>query len=280
MAVVWTKGIEVTRGTVYSFDPVDIKVIATLNGRHELPDIEWLIEDMLKPAGEGGIKGQIQPIIVRSDGGAPTLIAGHSRWRAVFEINKRKLTPFPLRINAVYEKCNEEEGFILGISENRFRNATTELDDAHNIRILEKFGKTEEEIARIYFPHAKDDKALKSAIHWVKQRQSLLQLAPEAKKAVKEGRIKTTAAVAISKLSAEAQKAIVARPGSIKGSDLKPYSVPKPAKESKQTSFDPQFLSLQTALEALFAECDQQKDVMVYEVHRDTLRAVREAFGK
>ena len=34
---------------------------------------------------------------------------------------------------------------------------------------------------------------------------------------------------------------------------------------------------LKRALRVLFAECDQQPDVMVFEVHRDTIRALRAA---
>ena len=121
---------EHTRTSEYLFLPSDIKINPELNGRHELPDIEWLIGSMVS-------SGQLQPVLIGNDGGTPILYAGHSRWRAALEINKRKLTLAPFKLRCVYFKGSETDAFLATIRENRDRNATTAIDDAHNIAKLE-----------------------------------------------------------------------------------------------------------------------------------------------
>ena len=74
---------------------------------------------------------------------------------------------------------------------------------------------------------------------------------------------------AIAKLSKEHQKAVVAKAGKITAADVKreaPAPVTKPAPNS-----------LKKALTALLAECDQQGDVMVFEIRCETIAAIRAA---
>lgn len=129
MAVEFKDKDSYSRVNDYSFEPSALKINPKLNGRHDLPDIEWLIKDIAD-------NGQLEPVLIRSDGGVPVLCAGFSRWRAIVEINKRKLTPVPLRIRCSYFKGDEVDGFKVAIRENRFRNQTTPLDDAYNIAQL------------------------------------------------------------------------------------------------------------------------------------------------
>lgn len=68
--------VECKRTSEYGFAPQDIVVKPKLNGRHELPNIQWLIDDILD-------KGQLQPCVIRNEAGKPVLVAGFSRWRAV-----------------------------------------------------------------------------------------------------------------------------------------------------------------------------------------------------
>src|ERR1700736_3436645 len=88
----------------YSFEPEALQINPKLNERHDLPDIEWLIADIVANV-------QLQAVTIRNDGGKPVLCAGFSRWRAIVEINKRKLTPVPLKIRCSYFKGDEREGF-------------------------------------------------------------------------------------------------------------------------------------------------------------------------
>lgn len=200
---------EHTRTSEYLILPKDLTVVAELNGRVDLPDIEWLIESM-------AVLGQIQPIAVRNDNGKAVVVVGHSRWRAAIEINKRKLTPVPFRLRCVYLKGNDRDGFLANIAENHVRTAPTELDDAHNIAQLEKWGQTIEQIAAVY--HKKTS--------WVRRLLKLTSLTAEAQQAIKEGRLKITAAVHIAKLSAEQQRDMVRDGGKVK--------LPSKARKSKK----------------------------------------------
>ncbi len=194
-----------TRNTEYWFLPEDITIDPELNGRHELPDIDWLIQDILA-------KGQLQPVMIRSDGGKPVLAFGFSRWRAISEINNRGMAGGKLKIRCVPFRGNAQEAFLANISENRVRNATTPLDDAHNIAKLEKWGKTVDEIAAVYHETPR----------WVRDRLSLLSLGDDARIALKEGKIKPSAAVAIAKLAEAQQREVVASGRKVTVASLKP----------------------------------------------------------
>lgn len=185
-----------TRSDVFLFDPTDIVIKAELNGRYEAPDVEDLIQSILST-------GQIQPVTVRMENGKPVLTAGFSRWTAISEINKRKLTAERMKIKAVYARVNEVDGFLLNWHENAKRNSTTPMDDAHHFRQLEKWNMTVDEIA------AKLN--LKTA--FVRDRLDLITAAPEVQAAVAQGRVKPTAAKRIAKLSAEEQRAVIGSNG-------------------------------------------------------------------
>lgn len=235
--------------------PEDIDLLPELNGRHDLPNIEWLIQSILTV-------GQLQPVPIRKTGGRPVLTAGYSRWRAISEINKRNLTPEPLRLICTYKTHTDKQAFIATIHENIVRNATTTMDDAYNIqKLINVFQMPMEEIADTY----------RTSASWIKDRLSLIEAAPEVQEAIREGRVKPTAAVAIAKLGRAAQKALVAKPGKVTAADVKAVT-PKPERKEAKPS-------LRDAIKALLGECDQQPDVMVYEVHRDTVLAIREAMG-
>jgi len=203
LAVDFTDKSAYTRTSEYVYDPACLALSPELNGRQDLPNIDGLVASIAKI-------GQLQPVVIRNNGGVPTLIVGISRWRAILKINKEKLTPLPLKIRCVYFQTNENDGFLAGIAENHFRNATTPLDDAYNCDRLQKWGQTIEQIAETYNESAA----------WVRGRLKLVTLDPEAKAAVKEGRLKPTAAAHISKLSAEQQREAVKGKGKVKGKDV------------------------------------------------------------
>jgi ParB-like chromosome segregation protein Spo0J len=198
MAVQWTAKCNSTQE--WRFLPEDIVIPEALNGRHVLPEIEWLIKDILA-------NGQHTPVVIRKDGGKPVLCAGFSRYRAVSQINKqRKAGEPPLQLRCTYSQSDEREGFLLAISENHQRNSLTDLDYAYNIKLLmKKYAMTEEQVALVYFPGAADKK-LNEAIKFVRQRAALINLSKAAEAAMIEGRLKGSAARAIAKLSADQQK--------------------------------------------------------------------------
>lgn len=180
---------EHTRKAEYLFAPEDIKVNAQVNGRHELPDIEWLVDSFVKV-------GQLQSVLIRNDGGTPVLVAGFSRWRAAMEINKRKLTTVPFKLSCRYFKGNEQDAFLVNVAENVERNNTTPLDDAYNIARMERYGMDMDAIAAIYHQGAK----------WCRDRLALTQLCPEAQADLNGGKLKPSAALHIAKLAEDQQR--------------------------------------------------------------------------
>ena len=207
-----------TRTSEYGFLPEELEVHPELNGRHELPDIQWIIDSILK-------HGQLQPITIRRSAGKPVLVAGFSRWRAVSEINGKGLTEKPLRLRCSYTQLTEKQAFLANIEENRVRNQTTPMDDAYNIqRLINVYQLTIPEVAESY----------RAAVSWVKDRMALIELTPEAEKAVREGRVMGTAAKAIAKLSKEHQKAIVAKEGKITTADVRREVGPKTPKAAPE----------------------------------------------
>jgi len=181
----------ITRGvTEWAALPEELEVDPKANGRHELPNIDWIIDSIMT-------FGQIQPVVIRKTGGKPVLVAGFSRWRAVNEINKRNLMEKPLKLRCSYTALNEKQAFLANIEENRVRNATTPMDDAYNIqRLINVHQMTEAEIAGVY----------RESVKWVKDRLQLIEATPEVEKEIRAGTIKGTAAKEIAKLSVEHQK--------------------------------------------------------------------------
>lgn len=212
----------VKRTSEYTALPGDIEVPAELNGRHELPDISDLVQSILT-------HGQLQPVVIRKTGKKPVLVAGFSRWRAITHINDNSLTPNPLRLNCSYTQLTERQAFLANIEENRVRNATTPMDDAYNIqRLINVYQMSEAQAAEAY----------RVTVVWIKGRLGLLELTPEAETAVRAGRVATSAAKEIAKLSKEQQKKIVSKEGKVTAADVK-REAPKPAPVPKMIPLVP-----------------------------------------
>jgi ParB/RepB/Spo0J family partition protein len=154
--------------------PEQLVISPELNGRHDSPDIEPLIQSILQ-------HGQLQLCLTRREGGKMVLAAGFNRWRAVSEINKRKLTPEPLRLKCVYRELSEKQAFLANIAENQCRNATTPMDDAYNIqRLINVYQMSKDEIAKAYG----------MSLSWVIQRLGLIEAIPAVEKQIRKGAIK------------------------------------------------------------------------------------------
>lgn len=181
--------VENTRSSEYYFNPADITVKPELNGRKNLPEIETLVDSFVS-------HGQLQPVLIGRDGGKPVLYDGHRRWRAALEINKRGLTPKPFKLRCVYYQGDEKAAFLATVVANHERCQTDEIDDANNIAIMGRWGMSNEEIAAVYHRD----------VPWVKKRLALLELCEEGAAALRDGKMKVSAAVAIAKLTKAAQK--------------------------------------------------------------------------
>lgn len=265
--------VKMTRDAVYKCYPEQIEIRPELNGRHDKPDIEWLITDILK-------NGQIEPVEIWSDGGTPVLGLGFSRWRAISEINKRNLTPQKMQIKCTFiARCNEQTAFLRNISENRMRNPTSPIDDAHNIQRLFNWAMDEKDVARIYFPLAATEEELKKALKWIRETVNLAKLTPEAERAMRDGRLNETAAQAIAKLSSAQQKeALKGKDGKITAAEIKasaPKSERKPA-EKKSAPIDPELRRRISAVveSADWEEYDEKISTFI-EVRAEDLAALK-----
>lgn len=179
-----------SRTSEYRFLPEMLEIHPELNGRHIAPDVEPLIQSIVS-------YGQLQPVTIRRAAGMPVLVAGFSRWRAVSEINKRKLLDKPIELRCCYTQLTEKQAFLANIAENRDRCATTPMDDAYNLqRLINVHQMTEQECADAY----------RASVSWVKGRLALIEATPEVEKQIRAGKIKGPAAKAVAKLSKEHQQ--------------------------------------------------------------------------
>jgi ParB-like chromosome segregation protein Spo0J len=181
------------RTDAFYLDPADIHLDVENNGRHDLPDIAWLIGDIEK-------RGQLTPCLIRKDGERAVMVEGHSRWRAIVDINKRRKLEDRLKVLCTLFRGNEVDALIAGFSANRERNALTPVDEGYFVDRLLKYGKTLEEIAAITHEE----------VEWCKQRVALVSLTPEAQQAVSTGAVRvSTAAKTLAKMSADLQRKAV-----------------------------------------------------------------------
>ena len=219
MAVLWTEEARVSRAANggYVTMPENIILKPDLNGRSEDTDITELAEDILH-------RGQlISGICCKSEDGWPVLIAGHRRLRAIVELNKSVPNPeerTQFKFNYIQVK-NDEEALDLTVAENRNRTDINSMDDATNIAIyVNRFGRSLEDIARKYFPGATSPTKLAAAVQWVKDRQKLLELSPEAQDKLRKGEFSTSAAKELSKLQQKDQNKVL-KDAEAKGKKIK-----------------------------------------------------------
>jgi ParB-like chromosome segregation protein Spo0J len=212
-------------GALYTDYPENIIIMPELNGRHEHTDVEDLAADI-------AAHGQIEPVGIRkSDQGLPVLIYGHRRYRAVCLLNERNPEQ-PRKLLCTYTPLTDMEAFMMAIRENRCRKDVSPIDDCANITTLRKlFALTDEDIAAVYFPEAKTDEEKAEALRFVKQRAALVELAPEAAQAVRDGRVKITAAVGLAKLTKDQQRTKVAGTGKVKVKDVTKAAASQPTEQ-------------------------------------------------
>jgi hypothetical protein len=124
------------------------------------------------------------------------------------------------------------EALSIAVSENRDRVGMTLLDEAYCIKQFLRLGKDHEWIALYggFFPKliekqtsddgGKSQKELKQAIGWVKKREKLLNLAPEAGKALIDGTLKPSAAEHLAELEVSKQRDLVEK-GKVTAKDIR-----------------------------------------------------------
>lgn len=182
-----TTSLSVRKSTTHMLRPDDIEVRPQLNGRwKDLARPDRLIDSLLS-------LGQIQAVVLRPnpENGNPLLVAGFRRILAAKTITKEKLggyspdKPFLIECK-LFPVKTDEEALLLNIAENRDRESTSAIDDAHNMDRLHKdHGMKYEDIAKHYG----------MAVSSVSNRISLLTLAIPIQEAVHKGEMSPTAAL-------------------------------------------------------------------------------------
>jgi ParB/RepB/Spo0J family partition protein len=237
-----------SRTSEYRFLPESLDVQPEMNGRHDLPDIQWIVDSIIK-------HGQLQPVTIRRTAGQPVLVAGFSRWRAVSKINKDNLLPKPLELRCSYTQLTEKQAFLANIEENRVRNATTPMDDAYNLqRLINVYQMTEQEAADSY----------RASVAWVKGRLALIEATPEVEAQIRAGKIKGPAAKAVAKLSKEHQvklAKVAAEKGKLTPADIQKETGKAPKPEAPKPSVN--LLDLADKLARMVVDEDQSIDKVI-----------------
>jgi ParB-like chromosome segregation protein Spo0J len=189
------------RGNLILLWPEDITIRPEDNGRFVPAKYEKILASF-------NTLGQLQPVTIKREGLAPVLSIGFNRWKAAMKFNEGKPIELRMRLACVYSRASALEATLANIHENFVRSPLQPIDIAHQIaKLQDQFGKTVEEIAEAYDEDVK----------WVKKHLKLLNLTPEAQRALIGGDIKETAAEKIANLDAKRQKAAVANGGKIEG---------------------------------------------------------------
>jgi hypothetical protein len=196
-----TKELHPSLGTFdgVTLEPKDLKVSPSFNGRVELPDIAKFKRDFLDPK-----VGQIQPISIwkHPETGQAIILDGVTRWRAALDIVAEGGT---FRLQCKYVQCkSEQDAFIFTVKAN-VRNDPTTADNAHNVAIFHhNFGFPLDDIAgRIYGRFTISNQP---DVKWAEEMLAINNLAPEALKALSAGKLKSSAARALAKLSPAKQR--------------------------------------------------------------------------
>ena len=231
MSVIWHPDAKISRSANggYLGLPENIILKPDLNGRSEETDVAELAEDILH-------RGQlISGICMKNSDGWPVLIAGHRRLRAIVELNKSVPNPEEktlFKFNYAQIKT-EEEALDLTVAENRNRTSPNALDDCYNIQIYAtRYNRSLEDIARKYFPGATTATKLAAAVQWVKDRQKLMELSPEAQEKLRKGEFSTSAAQQLAKLQPVEQNKVLTETAA-KGKKLKVQTAKDAVEASK-----------------------------------------------
>jgi ParB/RepB/Spo0J family partition protein len=203
------------------------------------------------------LNGQLQPVTIRRSDKKPVLVAGFSRWRAVSEINKRKLTEKPIELRCSYTQLNDRQAFLANIEENRMRNSTTPMDDAYNLqRLINVHQLTEQECADAY----------RASVAWVKGRLALIEATPEVEAQIRAGKIKGPAAKAVAKLSKEHQvklAQLAAEKGKLTPADIQKETGKAPAQKADTPKASVNLLEMADKPAQMVVDEDQSIDKVI-----------------
>jgi ParB-like chromosome segregation protein Spo0J len=209
----------VKRSDLLHVDPFQVEMKEELRGRRYLPTESDVVNRALSILKHG----QLQPVQARRvENNKLVLVLGFTRTAAVRLIREgfhcdntfHHDPEFMLAVKVV--DCQEKEAVIRNIVENNERNATSDIDDAHNQRRLkENHGFSDNDIASLY--------GYSSTVK-VGRLRKLLRLSDEEQLLVHLGKLATSAAVELSDRPAEERAEIIKNlqqeEGKINGADV------------------------------------------------------------
>lgn len=180
------QALAVKRSTLYQVPLAEISAPRGANAREDFnkDELDSLAKDI-------ELNGLIQPIVLRRDGDQFVLVAGERRLRA------HKALKWS-HIKATVVKANEEEAFLLNLSENLSRSSLNPLEVAKGIRKALNY-KSEKELA----------KHLGRTQVWVNQQLRVLDLEPTLQKSVAEKKMAVSTAGELAAVPKEERQKIL-----------------------------------------------------------------------
>lgn len=174
--------LDVRRGETKRPYPEDVIFDWRENGRAFDPDparVDWVANSL-------EAEGQLQPVVFSvTHDRKLKLEAGFYRLLGMLKLNSTRPPEKRMRLEGTVKDGNPEEMFLKNLAENRVRNKTTVVDDAHNARRLsEQFGKTDEEICAIY---GTPGKPMSPA--WLEDKRKILSLSKAEQQRIHSGEL-------------------------------------------------------------------------------------------
>lgn len=172
--------------------------------------------------------GQLEPVGITKNKatGRAVLRYGFRRLRVIRDIINPRLIAEgkePLPIRAILREGNDDDGFMMNLSENLHRKALSPMDIAVCIRhLVDKYGKSDAEIAALFGSEAGKPRQTS----WVSQHRSLLSLSYEHQRMVHAGIIPLSAAIQLASTDPKQHAEIVET-----ALELSPDPTPEPEPE-------------------------------------------------
>lgn len=192
----FTSAVKPEKGNEFLIDLADIQVDHSANNRFAQSDISILVQSISQ-------YGQLEAVgAVRvKPHNTLKLAYGFGRFEAIKRINESLPADQQMKIRVSVFDGNERDVFLRNLAENAHRNDLTHMDYALAIRrMTEAYGQTDSQIAQ-FFGRTNS---------WVSQHRSLLCLDHTVQAKVHDGAISLTDALALTKVSEERQREIVA----------------------------------------------------------------------
>lgn len=196
-------GTKVSREDMFLVDPREIVIDFESNGRWKPLDHGKVVEYARSFLAHGQqspcLCRQIEDRRLQMSAGFHRLAAGLLICKGSPEDGIPKTPDF--RIAVRVKPMNADEGFIANVVENKKRNQTSAVDDAHNLRRLKHMGKDDAEIAILF----------ECKMQWLGKLELLLNLPDDIKEAVHDRRIPVNRAIELSEMSEVDRREVLAQ---------------------------------------------------------------------